>query len=61
MTVLNLLWCLASPSFSTFVHGPVFDGKVKTVMIMPSLSLIFTNSLYFLLKIDGTVLEIDGV
>ena len=61
MTVLNLLWCLDSPRFLAFVHGPVFDGKVKIVMIMPSLSLIFTNSLYFLLKFDGTVLEIDGV
>ena len=39
--------CEDSPSFSAFGHGPVFDDKVKTVMIIPSLSLMFTSSLSF--------------
>ena len=57
MTVPNLLWCLDSPSFSAFVHGPVFDDKVKTVMIIPSLSLMFTSSLslYLVWKQTSTV------
>ena len=45
VTVLNLLLC---PRFLAFVH----DGKVKTVMIMPSLSLMLTNSLKSLFPIE---------